>query len=111
MQPMRKSVLHVFLLCWLLSVSDALECRTCDKIDPSCDTPSNDYNQVCDDENSVCYSWFHRGAETNVQRGCMSTISAEYKLIQETIGHRNEGCVKRMRTFDCFKFCSRDACN
>ncbi|CAF0861100.1 unnamed protein product [Adineta ricciae] len=85
--------------------------KTCDKIDPSCDTPSNDHTQVCDDKNSVCYSWFHRGIETNVQRGCMSTISAEYKLIQEKISHRNGGCIKRMRTFDCFMFCSQDQTN
>lgn len=49
--------------------------------------------------------------QTNVQRGCISTISSEYQLMKQMIGHRDKGCVKRMRTFDCFTFCSQDVCN
>ncbi|CAF4088992.1 unnamed protein product, partial [Adineta steineri] len=91
---------------------NALTCKSCSINDPFCSLPRDDDIRQCENDNDICYSWFHRvGGKITVERDCMPIMSPEYDLMKKMINYDDHGCVKRMGTFDCFTFCSHDLCN
>jgi len=105
-------ILHIFFVCYILSISNALQCKVCEKTDPTCLFAEKAETRQCEKEEDLCYSWFHRdGSEITVQRDCMSIVTTEYSLIKDMIGDRDSGCIKRIYGIDCFTFCSTNLCN
>ncbi|CAF0751716.1 unnamed protein product [Rotaria sp. Silwood1] len=92
-------VLQVLFLTYLLHMSCALECKTCQKDNLDCLSSENIATRHCENDNDLCFSWFDRtGSGIGVQRDCISTNAADYKMIKRLIGGRDSGCVKRCKS-------------
>ncbi|CAF0729276.1 unnamed protein product [Rotaria sordida] len=93
-------------------MSCALECKTCQQDNPDCLLADNVEIRQCENDNDRCFTWFDRtGSGISVQRDCISTDTADYKMIKRLIGTKDSGCVKRINGLDCFTFCSLNKCN
>jgi hypothetical protein len=111
-------------------LGNALQCKTCEKNDPSCLLADEVEIRDCPSDEDFCYSWFDRTSkfehfsfeeknkkffysesEIGVQRGCISPDMGEYKMIRKMLGDKDNECFKRINGLDCFKLCSNDKCN
>ncbi|CAF3653251.1 unnamed protein product [Adineta steineri] len=91
---------------------NGLDCKVCQKNDPNCLLGENVETRKCENDNDYCFSWFDRkGSVVGTERDCMSSDTPEYEAIKEMIGNKNNGCVKSVKSLDCFTFCSVDKCN
>ncbi|CAF0969121.1 unnamed protein product [Rotaria sp. Silwood1] len=98
-------ILCCIVLCYIISRSNALQCKTCEQTDSSCLFAQDTKIRLCENEDDVCYSWYYRdGDEMGVRRDCISINSSEYHLIKDIIGTKDSSCLKRIHGLDCFTF-------
>ncbi|CAF5118153.1 unnamed protein product, partial [Rotaria sp. Silwood1] len=53
-------ILCCIVLCYIISRSNALQCKTCEQTDSSCLFAQDTKIRLCENEDDVCYSWYYR---------------------------------------------------
>ncbi|UJR36018.1 hypothetical protein I4U23_028757 [Adineta vaga] len=102
------------IVCFICSfyLNNSLQCRVCQKDNRDCLIGNNIEIRTCEDDKSLCFTWFDRkGSEVGIERDCISKDMETYEAMKEIIGEQMSGCIKSINSLDCITFCSLDNCN